>query len=138
MTFDLGLALFGLFVGVGVALGLWTLGQALISASANVGEALTTAVSDAVERTAEETRFRSRVMAGIVRARAPKPTAEDVKASPFDAWASAQRGIDQKAMAHLRGSYLLLAGMKGPVTGDRREAALELLATYGAPAPPGA
>ena len=135
-TFDLGQALFGAFLCYGAV----SLGRALVKASENVAEAIGTVgaeVGTAASDLSAEVRYRSRVLAGIVRARPPKPTEEDVKATPFDAWAGSQRGVDQKAMAHLRGSYLLLAGAKGPVSGDRREAAIELLTTYGAPLPPG-
>lgn len=129
-AFDIGLTLFGAFLAYGMV----HLGRALVAASENVAESIGCAAASH----AEEERYRSRVMAGLVRPAAPKPTAEDVKATEFDAWARSQRGVDQRALAHLRGSYLLLAGAKGPATADRIEAARELLTSYGVPLPPGA
>lgn len=127
MTIDFGLAFFGLCLAFAAAV----IGKALLGASANVAEG-----AIRVSRTlAREMRFRSKAQVGIVRARPPKQTKEDVRATPFDAWAGKQRGIDRAALRHLRGCYLLLDGAKGPADGERRESARMALETWGAPIP---
>jgi len=132
MTFDLGLALCGLFLGLGIAVAGWRIASSLAARTFT----LRLRGLEPVGEIAAALRFSAKAAKGMVRPAAePRPT-PDARMAPFEAWKSMRAAnIGSTEMSHLEWSYAVVAGIE-PGDAEQKRSAVEFLRAYNVPMPP--